>query len=184
MTEALPRTLRTARLTLRPFEPSDEPAYAAIRAHPSVARHLPGGEAEAAKAAEKAAALVPAFAAMWDDPGYGPWAVVETETGRLIGHLGLRRLDDFDGRTELLYALDPSAQGRGYAVEGARAALAYGVETLRLPEIVALALPGNAPSLRVMQRVGMTRHPGLIDLFGLQLVLCTLSRDDFRKEPA
>lgn len=174
MTEAPPRVVRTRRLTLRPFEARDEPAYAAIRARPEVARFLPGGEAEAARGAEKAAALVPAFAALWDDPGYGPWAVEERATGRLLGHLGLRRLDDLGGRTELLYALDPAAQGRGYATEGGRAALAHAFGPLALPEVIALALPANAPSLAVMGRLGMVREPGLVQAFGLDLVLASI----------
>lgn len=172
--------VETARLRLRPFRPGDEAAYAAIRAKPEVARYLPGGEAGAAKAEETAARLVPAFAAMWEGPpGYGPWAAEAKEDGALIGHLGLRLLPDFGGRTELLYALDPAAQGRGYAAEGARAALAYGFGTLGLQEVVALALPENAASLRVMERVGMTRAPGLVEAFGLEVAMATIRAEDF-----
>ncbi|MEO0679263.1 MAG: GNAT family N-acetyltransferase [Pseudomonadota bacterium] len=184
MTEAPPRVVRTARLVLRPFEPADEPAYAAIRSQPAVARFLAGGEAGAAEGAEKAAALVPAFAALWDEVGYGPWAAVEAATGRLIGHLGLRRVAEFQDRTEVLYALDPTAQGRGYAVEGARAALRYAFDVLDLPEVVAFARPENLASLKVMERIGMARRPGLIEVFGVQAVLCVLTSTEFRKETA
>ncbi|TCZ61091.1 GNAT family N-acetyltransferase [Roseicella aquatilis] len=45
-----PRTVETARLLLRPFEPADVAAYAAIRATPEVMRHMPGGAARAAAA--------------------------------------------------------------------------------------------------------------------------------------
>ncbi|MEM6439247.1 MAG: GNAT family N-acetyltransferase [Pseudomonadota bacterium] len=181
MTEAPSRIVRTERLILRPFRPEDEPAYAAIRSRPEVARYLPGGEAGAAKGAEKAAALVPAFAALWEgEPGYGPWAVEEAKNGRLLGHLGLRRLDDeLQGRTELLYALDPSAQGRGYAVEGARAALAYAFDVLGLPEVIALALPENARSLKVMERAGMVRSDGLVEALGLQAAMAKIDAARF-----
>lgn len=169
------RAVETARLRLRPFRAGDEPAYAAIRAKPAIARFLPGGEPGAARAAETAARLVPAFAALWDaPPGYGPWAVELSETGALIGHLGLRRLDEFEGRTELLYAIDPAHQGRGLATEGCRAALAFGFETLRLEEVIALALPENAASLAVMTRIGMRLAPGRVDVFGLSVVMATI----------
>ncbi|MEL6793860.1 MAG: GNAT family N-acetyltransferase [Pseudomonadota bacterium] len=174
----------TERLTLRPFAPEDEPAYAAIRARPEVARYLAGGEAGAAQATETARRLIPAFVTLWTDPdgpGYGPWAVEERATGRLLGHLGLRRLDDLGGETELLYAFDPPAQGRGFATEGARAALAYGFETLRLSRIIALALPENAASLRVMERIGMTRAPGLTEAFGLQVVRSEIDETAWRR---
>jgi len=174
VTAAKPHIVETERLILRPFEPGDETAYAAIRSKPEVARYLAGGEASAAQGAEIAARLVPAFAAQWDDPGYGPWAVVERKTDRLIGHLGLRLLADFQGRTELLYALDPSAQRRGYATEGARTALTFGFETLGLTTIIALALPQNMASLKVMERIGMTRRPGKVDVFGLRAVMADI----------
>jgi [ribosomal protein S5]-alanine N-acetyltransferase len=65
----------TARLRLRPFVASDVDAYAAIRTDPEVMRHMPGGSARAAQAAEDAARIVPDFAVRWRNGGYGPWAV-------------------------------------------------------------------------------------------------------------
>ncbi len=173
--------VETERLILRPFEPADEAAYAAIRSRPEVARYLAGGEASAAKGAEIAARLVPAFGALWGEQGYGPWAVVERTTGRLIGHLGLRLLPEFHGRTELLYALSPEAQGNGYAKEGAAAALSFGFDTLRLPTIIALALPQNAASLKVMDRVGMKRWPGLVEVFGHKAVMADIDAATYQE---
>ena len=49
--------------------------------------------------------------------------------------------------------------GRGYATEGARAALAVGFETLGLGEIVSVTVPANLRSRRVMEKIGMTRDP-------------------------
>jgi len=45
------------------------------------------------------------------------------------------------------------------ATEGARACLEFGFKTRGFPEIVALTLPTNAPSRRVMEKIGMTRDP-------------------------
>lgn len=175
------RRVATSRLILRPFQPDDLPAYAAIRSNRDVARYLPGGPASAAKGAETAARLVPHFAALWDDPGFGPWAVVEKESGRLVGHLGLRLLADFGGRTELLYALDPAYHKRGYAAEGATAALVFGFEVLGLDAIIALALPENEASLKVMDRAGMTRRPGRVDVFGLSVIMAEIDAATYRK---
>ena len=49
--------------------------------------------------------------------------------------------------------------GQGYATEAARAALDYGFGELGLSEIVALTVPTNQRSRRVMDRLGMTRSP-------------------------
>ena len=110
------------------------------------------------------------------DPGSGSGV---TKGGRLIGHLGLRRLPD-PGETELLFLIDPDAQGRGYATEGGRAALAYGFDRLALPEIAAFVLPENAASIAVLERLGMRRGAGLVRAFGLEVLGYRLQADEFR----
>lgn len=170
-------TLTTDRLVLRPFDTGDIAAYQAIRRAPGVTRFLPSHTDDLAESDQRAAATVEAFAALWDDPGYGPWAVVRD--GTLIGHLGLRLLPEFHGQTELLYLLAPEAQGQGLATEGCRAALDWGFSHLGLERIVALALPENAASLAVMERLGMRREPELSEAFGLKVVLCTLDAVDW-----
>ncbi len=170
---ALPPAAReviTARLRLRPFRTVDAPAYAAIRAKPEVMRFMPGGgAARAALAAQDAPRLVAGFAACWEDPGYGPWAVEDRATGALLGHCGLRLLPDLVGETEILYLLDSAAWGRGLAAEGAAAARDFGLRTLGLPRLVAYALPENLASVAVMRRIGM-REEGPCEAFGLQVV--------------
>ena len=170
----------TEHLVLRPFEPGDIAAYAAIRAKPEVVRYLPGGTDSAATAQADAERLVPMFAAAWRDPGYGPWAVVERATDRLIGHAGLRHLPELDGETEILYMLDSACWGRGYATEAARAACDYGFETLGLDRLIALALPENAGSIRVMQKLGMTAE-GPFEAFGISGIRYALGRDQWRE---
>lgn len=58
--------------------------------------------------------------------------------------------------------------GHGYAPEAARAALAFGLERLALPEVVSFTAVGNVKSRRVMEKLGMTHdaagdfdHPNL-----------------------
>lgn len=173
-------TLATPRLILRPFESADIPAYADIRAKPHVVQYLSGGAAGAAQAWESAKERVPAFQAIWQEPGgYGPWAVVEKASGQLIGHCGLRVWDALGGATELLYMLDDTAWGKGYATEAARASVRFGFEVLKLDEIVAVALPENSASIRVMERAGMRRLPGFTTVLGKTAVKCVLRREDW-----
>jgi ribosomal-protein-alanine N-acetyltransferase len=49
--------------------------------------------------------------------------------------------------------------GKGYATEGARAALDYGFATRGLAEIVSFTAETNLRSRRVMERIGMRRNP-------------------------
>jgi [ribosomal protein S5]-alanine N-acetyltransferase len=159
--------IRTARLLLRPFRAGDLPAYTAIRSDPETARYLPGGTAGASEAPERARRTIDAWGkGAWADGGYAPWAVEDIENGgRLIGHLGLRRLPEI-GETELLYLLERAAWGRGLATEGARAAIAFARDRLGLAHLVALALPENAASIAVMRRCGFA-HEGPIHIFGI-----------------
>ena len=178
-----PSTIETDRLVLRPFETIDTGAYAAVRAKAEVVRYLPGGEEAALRAGEIAARTVQTFASLWGDqdgPGYGPWAMIDRQSGALIGHVGLRLLDEMNGETEILYMLDSAYWGRGLATEGALAARDYGFDRLRLNRLIALALPENKASQKVMQKIGMTQAPGLVDAFGLRLVFSSMTASDPR----
>lgn len=148
-------TVFTARLVLRPLGEADVPAYAEIRYHPQVARWLPAAPGDPLENARRSVAY---FAQCWAADGHGPWGVFRNEGGEegaLIGHGGLRVIPEFDGRTELLYALHPDAWGHGYATELGQAALRYGFERRGLPSIFAITLPDNHASQAVMTRLGM-----------------------------
>jgi ribosomal-protein-alanine N-acetyltransferase len=49
--------------------------------------------------------------------------------------------------------------GRGYATEGARAAVSFGFDIAGLNEIVSFTVPDNWRSRRVMERIGMQYDP-------------------------
>lgn len=169
------RTIQTPRLTLRPFVPDDEAAYAAIRAKPEVMRYLSGGEARAATAAADAAVAVASFAAQWDEHGYGPWAVIRRTDARLLGHAGLRKLPDLGGETEILYLLDRDVWGMGLATEAAAGARDFGFATIGLRRLVGFAVPQNLASLRVLQKIGM-HDEGEVEVFGLLARRCAMMR--------
>ena len=85
----------------------------------------------------------------------GKFPIFLKETGEFVGTCGLE-LFDFDGRPEieLGYRLCLKYWGRGYATEAAVAALRYGFGDLELKRIMAIALPQNVASLRVLDKLG------------------------------
>ncbi len=85
--------------------------------------------------------------------GYGLWVVCRS--GGVIGACGLRPSPLRLG-IELLYSLERSAWGRGYAAEAARAVLAH-ARRAGLPRVVAVANPENVASWRVLEGIGMRR---------------------------
>ncbi|TXS52426.1 N-acetyltransferase [Streptomyces sp. uw30] len=148
--------LRTDRLTLRRWRDSDLEPCAAMNADPEVREHL--GDL---LTREQSDASVAQFQAEFDQRGYGWWAVEVQATGEFIGFAGLDQVDDdmpFTG-VEIGWRLARSAWGQGYATEAALKVLAYGFDTLGLPEILAVTTTANLRSQAVMRRIGMTRNP-------------------------
>jgi len=90
----------------------------------------------------------------WHMRGFGIWGVEEKTSGELIGRIGLQFLDSFDD-VELVWMLAKSAWGKGFAAEGARAAIDFGLNTLAIPRIAAVIPQENKPSIRLAERLGM-----------------------------
>jgi ribosomal-protein-alanine N-acetyltransferase len=92
--------------------------------------------------------------------GYG-WWVVEVRGGPSFA--GVIALQDvpfeahFTPAREVGWRFTPQSWGRGYATEGARAALDFAFNRLDWNEVVAMTAVKNLRSERVMQRLGMTR---------------------------
>ena len=85
--------------------------------------------------------------------------------GDLVGYVDFMGLEP--GRRELGYLVGSRAHwGRGWGTSIAAAGLDHGFSRLRLREIWAEALDANAPSVRILQRLGMTEiEPGEEDTF-------------------
>jgi len=96
----------------------------------------------------------------WDEHGFGQWAVELPDAASFIGVVGLETVSyeaRFTPAVEVAWRLARPYWGQGYATEAARAALNYGFGELGLDEIVAVTVPANQRSRRVMERLGMTR---------------------------
>lgn len=149
--------LETARLRLRPWRNGDPAAFAALNADARVMRYFPG-LMSAADSDGLAAAIQDRFRA-W---GFGFWAV-ETDALPFAGFIGLSRPAyeaSFLPAVEVGWRLDPRCWGQGLATEGARAAMAFGFDRQGLGQIIAVAPRANTPSIRVMERLGMTADDG------------------------
>jgi RimJ/RimL family protein N-acetyltransferase len=108
-----------------------------------------------------------------DQRGFGLWAVEVKATKDFIGFIGLNVPGytlPFSPCVEVGWRLAFNHWGKGYAQEGARAALTFGFEKMRLNEIVSFTTVSNIRSRRVMEGIGMTYdangdfdHPELPD---------------------
>ena len=90
------------------------------------------------------------------------WAVEVRNVAPFIGFIGLavpRFESHFTPCVEIGWRLSADHWGRGYATEGAQAALTFGFDVVGLPEIVSFTVPDNIRSRRVMEKIGMKRDP-------------------------
>ena len=153
------KTIRTARLTLRPVQLLDAPAFEAFYGDPEVMAIRKYGVLNA----EVARGQVNGMVEHWRAHGFGIRVVEERATGEFAGECGLRWLED-GSDVELSYGLHTRFRGRGLATEAARATLDFAVEVLGLRRIVALSRGDNIRSHRVLEKLGMTlqwrKHEG------------------------
>jgi ribosomal-protein-alanine N-acetyltransferase len=150
---------------IREPDPGDESGYLELFMAPQVSAWL-RPEPEPPFSAAELAEMLAEDLRHWREVEFGPWALVEAESGALVGRVGLHRTS-VGGElcTELAWAIAPAWQGRGLAtaaaVEGMALARAVGID-----ELVALVLPANLASRRVAEKVGMratteVTHAGL-----------------------
>lgn len=148
--------LETERLLLREWREEDVGEYARICSDPEVMRFMmPARPVTYAEAALDAANL----REHWRRQGFGHWVVEEKETGRFVGRTGVKRHPDWDldpDNTEIGWLYDREVWGRGYATEGALAAVRFCLEELGRPEVISIAHPDNAASRRVMEKAGLS----------------------------
>jgi RimJ/RimL family protein N-acetyltransferase len=149
--------LTTDRLILRRWRDADREPFAALNADPEVMEHFPEPLDRT-----RSDAFVDRVEEVFEQRGFGFWAVEEAATGRFIGFTGLwvpRFEAQFTPAVEIGWRLARAAWGHGYASEAARRALTFAFEDLELPEVVSFTARTNLRSQAVMRRIGMTHDP-------------------------
>lgn len=168
--------IRTERLLLRQWKPSDISPFSKMSADPDVMKFFDKTltPKESKQVAEKCKRLI-------EKNGWGIWAVELLENNEFIGLVGLHSpkshvqakineqfaYSPSSNSVEILWRLARPYWGYGYATEAANAALNVGFKNLELEEIVSFAALKNVASQAVMKRIGMTTsnetflHPDL-----------------------
>ena len=143
--------IETYRLRLRQWKEEDRSAFAAMSANPKVMKYFPKTLNQS-----ESDAVVDFCKNMIDGKGWGIWATELKSSGEFIGIIGLNippETLDCSPCVEILWRLAPNHWGKGYATEGAQAALKVGFEQLNLDEIYAFVVPQNSKSRAVMERL-------------------------------
>jgi RimJ/RimL family protein N-acetyltransferase len=159
--------LETARLVIRTFEARDAGAWLAMATDPEVTRFLPPAP-RSDRTMELAQRVIGERQAMERELGHAMWAVEEKTTGMFVGQCGLRPVDEGAGpEIDLAYHYTRASWNKGYGTEAAIAVLARSLGPADLDAIIAVVVPENAGSWRVMEKAGM-RYEGLVDYYGME----------------
>ena len=144
--------------------------FAALMGDPRVAETMGG-----TRTAAECELWIRKDIAHWEALDFGAWHAFERSTDILVGRIGCRALP-VEGRmeVELAWTVHSDHWGQGYATELAAPArdLAF---SRGLDSVVALTLPSNERSLRVMAKLGMTYEADITHA-GLPHVLYRLRR--------
>ena len=166
-------SIETPRLLLRPWTLQDGEAWFNILQEPDILRYFPNPNPPAWDTAQ---AYIDHHLTHWKLYGYGHWAVVTPQDGRVVGWNGLEYLTAL-GEVEVAYLLTRRVWGRGYATEAAAAAVHFGFETAGLEAIIGLVHPENIASIRVLEKCGLTFADD-ITLWGMGMSRYRLRRKD------
>jgi len=91
------------------------------------------------------------------------WAAATVDNDKLIGCIGVKRVTfeaPFTPCYEIGWRLAQEHWGKGYAVEGAKAALKLAFVQWDISKIYSFTVPANVKSQAVMQKIGMTYVEG------------------------
>ena len=147
--------LETERLRMRCHRAEDFGHCLALWSNPEVTRFIGGRPFTQ----EEVWTRLLRYVGHWTLLRYGYWVIEERTTGAFVGEVGFadfRRTIEpsLERKPEIGWVLAPAMQGRGYATEAARAAVAWADAHLAAASTVCLISPDNRPSLRVAERCG------------------------------
>jgi RimJ/RimL family protein N-acetyltransferase len=149
--------VETDRLVLRRFARSDLDDLAVVFAKPEVWQ-FPLGRAVTRDETDE---FLRAQIDQYDSCGVACWLAIERATGRIVGYVGISVPTFYPQilpTVEVGWRFDPDVWGRGFATEGARAALTQSFGPLGLDRVCSLPQAENTASVRVAERLGMRRE--------------------------
>lgn len=155
--------IETERLIIRPLLAEDEEGMFRMDSDAEVHKYL---GRHPYKDIEESRENIRFVRQQYEDYGIGRWAMLNKATNEFIGWTGFKYMpitvNKHSNFHDFGYRLARDSWGKGYATEGAIAALDYGINTLQFKDIYAMTDVANAASRRVLEKIGFT----YIETFG------------------
>jgi RimJ/RimL family protein N-acetyltransferase len=142
-------------LVLRPWRLEDVPRVAEICQDPEISRwtRVPSPYTD-----EHARAWIEQTERDWDERRHGAFAVIDRETGDVIGAVGLRIHEDYALQGSIGYWVAREARRRGIATAALRLVSRWALRELGLPRVQLVTDPENEPSQHVAEAAGFRRE--------------------------
>jgi [ribosomal protein S5]-alanine N-acetyltransferase len=151
--------LETARLRLRPLQAGDAAAVFRLFADPEVVRYY---DLEQMTVEAQAAELIARQARRFESGQAMRWGIAQHAGDTVIGTVGYV-LNAEHASAGLGYDLASPYWRRGIMSEALRVIINYGFKGLMLHRIQALVMPGNEPSIALLEKLGFTNEGLLRD---------------------
>ncbi|HEX5944180.1 MAG TPA: GNAT family N-acetyltransferase [Anaerolineales bacterium] len=146
------KILETERLILRQLTTDDSAFILELLNDPSFIRNI--GDRNVRTIDDACSYILNGPVASYAKNGFGLYLVLLKETNESIGMCGLIKRDGLED-VDIGYALLPAFWFKGYAVEAARAMMAYGKDVIGLKRLIAIVDPANEGSIRVLEKIGL-----------------------------
>jgi len=141
--------LETARFFLRKFTLADKEDVFEMRSNPEVMKYIPR---PLAVTIDDAIKHIETILKKSDDNEGINWAIVDKNSRKVIGIIGLFRLIKEHYRSEVGYILNPKWHNKGVMHEVLQTVISFGFKELKLHSIEAIIDPDNIASGKLLQK--------------------------------
>ncbi|MCP3942478.1 MAG: GNAT family N-acetyltransferase [Desulfobacteraceae bacterium] len=147
--------LETKRLLLRKFTMSDAPDFFEMRSDENIMKYLARPYQKSVSEAEK---MIENSIKSFKEKAGINWVIEEKSLKKFVGYIGFWQLMRESIRAEIGYALKPAFWGKGIMPEAISKVVQFGFDELSLHGIEANINPGNAGSIRALEKMGFKKE--------------------------
>ncbi len=149
--------LETSRLRLRLFTHDDVQIMFRLNSDPDIIKYADTPAKDLQEAQQR---LEEGPLSDYEKYGYGRFAVELKETGKVIGFCGIKYLPEIN-LPEVGYRYLTQYWGQGIGTEAAKVCVDFARDDLKIKKLVALIMPENIASIKLVEKLGMKKGPSL-----------------------
>ena len=170
-------SIETERLLLRESRQDDLETWAElIFTDPEMLEYLPKRDITPLERAQRAFDM---DRRNWEVNGIAGWIATDKATGEFVGNCYFEKEET--NELELGYNIAKPYWNRGLATEGSRAIVRFAFEERQIDRIIAMAIPENIGSCRVLEKIGLTFEKEAF-YYDLDVWFYGMNREDFQPD--